>query len=85
MGTLIPLFRPGSVHNDSASRDDCGQAFSDELRVSSFSLKGSHIMPGQHGRPTLTSLGQVCMRHFWQNDGGLLCATALTGVGTDTK
>ena len=25
--TLIPLFRPGSVHSGSASRDDCGRMF----------------------------------------------------------
>ena len=34
--TLIPLFRPGSVHSGSASWDDCGLAFPDELRVTLF-------------------------------------------------
>ena len=34
--TLIPLFRPESVHSGSASWDDCNQAFPDELHVSSF-------------------------------------------------
>ena len=34
--TLIPLFRPGSVHSGSASLDDCGRVFSDELRVGLF-------------------------------------------------
>ena len=34
--TLIPLFRPGSVHSGSASWDDCGWAFPDELCVSLF-------------------------------------------------
>ena len=34
--TLIPLFRPRSVHSGSASRDDCGLVFPDKLRVSSF-------------------------------------------------
>ena len=33
---LIPLFRPGSVHSGSASRDDCDRVFPYELRVSSF-------------------------------------------------
>ena len=31
------LFRPRSVHNGSSSREDCRQAFADELRVSSVS------------------------------------------------
>ena len=34
---LIPLFRPGSVHSGSASRDDCDRVFPYELRVSSIS------------------------------------------------
>ena len=34
--TLIPLFRPGSVHGGSASLDDCGRKFYDKLSVSSF-------------------------------------------------
>ena len=34
--TLIPLFRPGSVHSGSASWDDCDRVFPDELRVSLF-------------------------------------------------
>ena len=34
--TLIPLFRPGSVHSSSVSWGDCGQAFPDRLRVNSF-------------------------------------------------
>ena len=33
--TLIPLYRPGSVHSGSASSDDCGRVFPDKLRVSS--------------------------------------------------
>ena len=35
--TLIPLLRPASVHSGSASWDDCGQAFPDELHMNSFS------------------------------------------------
>ena len=34
--TLIPLYRPGSVHSGSASWDDCEQVFPDDLRVSLF-------------------------------------------------
>ena len=40
--TLIPLFRPGSVHSGSASWDDCDQMFPDELRVSSFPGRFPH-------------------------------------------
>ena len=32
----MPFFRLGSVHNGSASWDDCGLRFPDKLRVSSF-------------------------------------------------
>ena len=34
--TLIPLFRPGSVHSGSASWENCGQMFPDKLYVNSF-------------------------------------------------
>ena len=52
----IPLFH-------SASWDDCGRMFPDELPVSSFSsVMGSHPMPRQHSQPIPTSLGQGCMR-----------------------
>ena len=34
--TLIPLFRTGSIHSGSASWDECGRAFPDDLRVRSF-------------------------------------------------
>ena len=40
--TLIPLFRPGSVHNGSASWDDYGRVFPDELRVSLFPDRFPH-------------------------------------------
>ena len=62
--TLIPLFRPGSVHSGSASSDYCDQMFPGELRTCELvSLIDSHPMPGQrHSRPTPTSLGQGCMR-----------------------
>ena len=53
----------------------------------------SRTMPGQHSQPTPTLSGQGCMHvlsftchlQFWQNDCGLLCATAGTGGGTDTR
>ena len=57
--TLSPLFRPGSVHSGSASRDDCDRVFLDELRVSSLPDRFPHYIPGQqHSQPTPTSLGQ---------------------------
>ena len=57
--TLIPLFMPGSVLKGSASWDDCGRVSPDELRVSSFPA----MFPGQRlSKPTLTSLGQWCIR-----------------------
>ena len=34
--TLISLFRPGLVHSDSASWDDCGRIFPKELHLSPF-------------------------------------------------
>ena len=40
--TLITLFVPGSVHNGSASLDDCDRVFPDELRVSSFPDRFQH-------------------------------------------
>ena len=42
--TLIPFLRPGSVHSGSASWDDCGRVFPDELRVSSFSDRFPHYV-----------------------------------------
>ena len=39
---LIPLFRPGSVYNGSASWDDCNQVFPDELHVSLFPDRFPH-------------------------------------------
>ena len=42
--TLIPLFKPGSVHSGSASCDDCGRMFPDKLRVSSFPDRFPHYV-----------------------------------------
>ena len=42
--TLIPLFRPGSAHSGSASRDDCDRAFPDELHVSLFPDRFPHYV-----------------------------------------
>ena len=59
---LIPHFRLGSVRSGSVSWGNYGQAFYDELCVSSFSLIVSHTVPVQHSQPTPTSSGQGCMR-----------------------
>ena len=81
--TQIQLFRPRSVHSISAH---CDRVFPDELCVSLFPDR-SHTMPGQlQSQLIRTSLGQRCMHiesvtchlHFWQNDQGLLRATAVT-------
>ena len=44
--TLILLFRPGSVHSGSASRNKCGWEFPDECVWAHF-LVGLHTMPAQ--------------------------------------
>ena len=84
--TFIPLFMPGSVHSGSASWNDCGQMFPDRLLVSSFSLKFPHytwtVTYWAHsdfvGSGMYTCIGLTCHLHFWQNDRGLLHATAVT-------
>ena len=42
--TLIPLSRPGSVHSGSASWDDCGWVFPDELYVTSLPDRFPHYV-----------------------------------------
>ena len=83
----VPLFRLGSVHSGSASWNNCGQVFPNELHVGSFPwlVVGSHSMPGQNSQPTFTSLGQghaylsvTCRQHFWQNGQGLLRVMTVT-------
>ena len=83
--TLIPLFRSGSSHNGSASWDNSGRVFPDELCVSSFPDRfpryawPSALYPFQlHWIKFLACLDVTCHLHFWQNDQGLLCATAVT-------
>ena len=84
--TLIPLFRPGSVHSGSASWDDCDRVFPDELRVSSLPDRFSHYawtaVKSAHSdfveSKVYACLGVTCHMNFWQNDRGLLSATAVT-------
>ena len=42
--TLIPPFKPGSVHSGSASREDCDWVFPDELCVSLFPERFPHYV-----------------------------------------
>ena len=56
-------------------------------------LIDSHTTPGQHRQPTsdflgsrvCACLGVACHLHFWQNDRGLLRASAATRGGIDTE
>ena len=84
--TLMPLFRPGSFHSGSASRDDCNRVFPDELRVSSvpdsfptLCLDSVIVSPLRlRWVKVYACLGITCRLHFWQNDRGLLRATPVT-------
>ena len=85
--TLIPLFRPRSVHSGSASWDDCGRECSPTSCVWARFLIGSKTVPGQrHSQLTpnfvrsrlYAWLGVTYHLHFRQNDRGLLRATAVT-------
>ena len=84
--TLIPLFRPGSVHSGFAGLDDCDRVFPDELRVSSFPDRFPHYAwtaawlahSDFVGSKVYACLGVICHLHFWQNDRGLLRANAVT-------
>ena len=84
--TLIPLFGPESAHSDSASRGDCGQVFPGKLHVSLFLNRFPHYAltaaQSAHsdfvGSRVYVCLCVACHLHFWQNDWGLLHATAVT-------
>ena len=61
--TSLFKFKQGSVHSGSATSDDSGRVFPDELRVRSFPVRFLTMMPGQrHSQPTPTWLGQGCVR-----------------------
>ena len=83
--TLNPLFMPESVHSGSAIWDDWGRMFPDKLCVSSFPDWFPYyawIAQSAHsdfvGSWVSGCLGVTCRVHFWKNDWGLLCATAVT-------
>ena len=85
--TLISLFRTETVHSGSASWDDCVRVFPGEVRVSSFSDRFPHSArtAAQSAHPDFDGsrvyacfIGVTCHLHFWQNDRGLLRATAVT-------
>ena len=83
---LIPLFRPGSVHSGLSSWDEHDGVFPDEKCVSSFPDRFPYYAwtaaLSAHsdfvGSKVYACLGVVCHLHFWQNDRGLLHATAVT-------
>ena len=91
--TQIPFFMPGSVHSGSMSWDDCGQMFLDKLHISLFldrcpnyawtATKSAHS--DFVGPRVYVCLGVTCHLHFWQNDQGLLRATAVTQGGPNAK
>ena len=80
--TLIPLFRPWSVHSGSTSWNDCGQVFSDKLRASSFPDRSPHYAWTAAAYSAHSDFNgsrmYACYQHFWENDWGLLCATMVT-------
>ena len=67
----------GQDQSSSASWDDCGPVFPDELSVSSFSsVIGSHTMPGQYSpfrlrwvKPVVCCLGVTCHLLFGRMTG----------------
>ena len=77
---------PGSVNSGSVSWDNCGRKFPDKLRVSLFLERFPHYActaaQSAHsdfvGLRVYVCLGVTCHLHFWQNDQGLLHATAVT-------
>ena len=82
--TLIPFFRPESVHSGLVSWHDCGQVFPDELHVSLFPDRFPHyawtaaVIPLQLCWIKGVFVFSACHLHFCRNDWGLLCATAVT-------
>ena len=62
--TLIPLFRPGSVHNGSASSDDCDRMFPEELRVSSFPDRFPHTALWHSWWPSDVAKHCVCFSSY---------------------
>ena len=73
---------PGLVHSGSASWDDCVRMFPDKLSVNSFPNKAlcldSSIVSPLRLRWVKGGCVFRCNLHFWQNDRGLLHATAIT-------
>ena len=67
--TLIPLFRPGSVHSGSASWDNCGWAFPNELRVSSLFMWSDENMyeSWKHGLGVFIRYAGLPVSGHWQD------------------
>ena len=85
MCILSPFIRPGSsVHSGSASWDNYGRVFPDKLHVGSFPDRLPHYSwraePAHTdfiGSRMYVCLVVTCHLHFWQNNEGLSCATAV--------
>ena len=84
--TLIPLFRPGSVHSGSTSLEYYGRVFPDQLHVSSFLDRLRHCAwtaaQSAHsdfvGSRVYACLGVTCHLFLGQNVRVFLRATAVT-------
>ena len=73
-------FSQDQFRNVLASRDNCGQVFPDELRVSSFPHYAWTTWSAHSdfiGSRLYAYLGVTCHMHLCKNDRGLLCAKAV--------
>ena len=78
---LAPLFMPGSVPSGSESRDDCVHMFPDECpcRFPHYAWTAAQSAHSDFiGSRAYAYFRETCHLHFWQNDRGLLRATAVT-------
>ena len=91
--TLIALFRPESVHSDSASWDGCDRVFPDELHVSLSPGRFPHYAwtAAQSARSDFVAsrvfacLGVTCHLHFGRMTGVFYVPLWQHGCGTDTE
>ena len=78
--------RPESVHNVPVTGYDCSRVFPNEFSVSSFTLSPQYAWTAESahsdfvGSKEYACYGVTCHLHFWQNNRGLLRATAVTPV-----
>ena len=84
---------PGSVHSGLVNWDDYGRMFNDKLRVSSLLHRYLHYawtaawsaLSYFVGSRVYAYIGATCHLHLWQNDQGLLRATAVTRGCTEQR